>query len=89
MTKKLLIENKEKRKQLLADLSNLKEKNNCLSGEICNLKQTVHDLNSVLEGKAGEIETLKYTVQLWERRREAAKKSGHVTVEDVLVEKMK
>jgi len=85
----LLLDNEEKRKQLFSDLAKLKNKNNSLSEEISILKQQVSNLKSALETSTSETETLKLTIQLWEKRRHAAKLASHVTVEDVVVEKMK
>lgn len=88
-SQKLLLGSEEKRNQLFADLAKLKNKNNSLSDEISSLKQQTCDLKSALETTSSEMKTLRFTVQLWEKRRQAAKLASHVTVEDVLVEKMK
>ena len=85
----MLLDNEEKQKQLFNDLAKLKNKNHCLSDEISSLKQQVCDLKAALETTSSESETFKFTIQLWEKRRQAAKLASHLTVEDVVVEKMK
>jgi hypothetical protein len=53
------------------------------------LHKEVQDKENALQSKADEVDALKYTIKLWENRRKAAQEAGHVTVEDVVAEKMK
>ncbi|XP_057379221.1 uncharacterized protein LOC130701278 [Daphnia carinata] len=80
--------NDEKR-QLTHDLCTLKELNAELASKISALHKKGIENKTELQYKAAEADALKYTIKLWENRRRAAQQAGHVTVEDVMSDKMK
>lgn len=83
------MDSREEGEQLSLDLGRVKAKNSELCREISTLQTTIVELKSTLQNKSAEVDALRYTVQLWEQRRQAAREAGQLTVEDVLTEKMK
>lgn len=84
-----LITLEEEKSQLHIEHVKLKNKNLELVNGIQKIQKDLTDLQSKFEGQVLETETLKSIISLWEKRRRIAKESGHLTVEDILVEKMK
>jgi hypothetical protein len=57
--------------------------------KILALNKELKEKENVLQSKAAEVDALKYTIKQWENRRKAAQEAGHVTVEDIVADKMK
>lgn len=79
----------EEKAQLTSDYAKLTRKNSKLVNGMIKMKQDFKDLQANLDSQTSENEALKNIIKLWETRRKAAKESGHLTVEDVLVENLK
>ncbi|XP_046631645.1 interaptin-like isoform X1 [Daphnia pulicaria] len=87
--KNIISDLNEEKEQLTHDFLTLKELNSDYNFKILALHKEVQDKENALQSKADEVDALKYTIKLWENRRKAAQEAGHVTVEDVVAEKMK
>ncbi|KZS19287.1 filament-like plant protein 2 [Daphnia magna] len=79
----------DEKQQLTCDLYTLKELNSELTSKISALHKKGIENKSELQNKTAEADALKYTIKLWENRRRAAQQAGHVTVEDIMADKMK
>ncbi|KAI9551685.1 hypothetical protein GHT06_022021 [Daphnia sinensis] len=77
------------KQQLTYDVCRLKELNSELTSKISALHIKEIENKSELQNKTAEADALKYTIKLWENRRRAAQQAGHVTVEDIMADKMK
>nr|CAH0104643.1 unnamed protein product [Daphnia galeata] len=79
----------EEKQQLNHDIITLKEMNTEFSYKILALQKEVKEKENALQNKAAEVDALNYTIKLWENRRLAAQEAGHVTVEDIVADKIK
>jgi|LakMenEpi03Aug12_release.lakeMendotaPanAssembly.Ray.scaffolds.fasta_scaffold291459_2 hypothetical protein len=59
------------------------------SYKILALQKEVKEKENALQNKAAEVDALNYTIKLWENRRLAAQEAGHVTIEDIVADKIK
>lgn len=71
------------------DFLRVEEHNSELRSQLSTLKKKLVEYDTLFQTKSNEIDALQFTIQLWEKRRRAAKQAGNVTVEDIVAEKLR